>query len=386
MSFYFPSAKYRRRNPRNILSPVLGGENSAEFAGSIDAGWSLQQGVGNLAFNLDVENSSNGFYIEDDRLKVIFAPTDDIDPGTSGSTPGKGAPRVERSMIGITDFDVYVKHDFDPLLVESDIAGTGFYLEQSGGNSARMDAFVPRKVRQVRGYAQFASNVVTLNEPIQVPGKLERLGWPCHQRLRRVGDVYTWFVSFDGYDWFEMFSETWSGELSKLGVTYYVLNDATPPLAPLIMQTDYIHFDTGDVNNPDGKYTLNLLNISRNTLLTDDFSNLDNWRNDSINGGSVTVANNQMALFCDTPDYSVARVISNLTLPRDCGMVFKARNDVSLQNSSVFLGAVLQGLPFLGQDWADPYVSPIAKFVFEGNNSNTDVRLLANSGKWKTRD
>lgn len=369
--WYKAIINHRRNNPLGLVTTSDGGPNSAEFRGSLDSGWSLETGTVNPSFNTDILNTNSGFYIENGKLRVKFEASDNIDPGTTDDIAGLGAPRVERE-IDDTDFEVFTKYDYDNMLDDPDYFGSGFIL-RTATSSARIEVFMFS--RNPNAFVKYGSTVpaVTDPRPDGTPNASIR-GWPTHQRLKRVGDVFTYYASFDGTVWSEIVSFTWAVNLTHLGVHFFQLTPATVSTA---MSLDWIHFE---------QQSLPVLALEtaivRTTVLTENFADLSNWINDSELGGSATVSNNKLLLSCDATSGSTGRIASSADYGPNVGMVFKAQNVV--EDNEVFLGAVLGGHPHLGSDWADPYAPPISDFIFEGNNLSGLYRLLrlrgANAG------
>lgn len=336
---------------------------SADFTEGLDAGWTTVPGTLDPGFD--------GFSVVDGRLQVAFPDDWSGDPGTGNNTAGLAVPRVETS-IADTDFDLFTKLDTDFLKQEADYTGSGFILRGSG-TSARIDFYVAGAAREVSGFIKFGTQTATFTRPAPPgEGNGTQKGLPLHNHLRRRGDVFTWFMSYDGSTWTQVAQFTWAVALTHAGVHFYQINASVPAgFTGCTFALDYAHLES---QTP----PLLAASVSRSPLLVETFDDLASWTDASENGGSAVAAGNVLTLSATATDRSTGRIASLQDYAEDQGMLFAVTSEAG-STQEIYLGAVLRGQSLDGLDWAGQYTPPLA-LVWEGNAYTNLVRVLRAGG------
>ena len=354
--------------PYLLNKDVVGGSplelKDADFENGIDEGWYTEPGTADPTFN--------GFSVSGGRLICTFAADADIDAGTANGVAGEGAPRIVRDIPDVHTFTLYAKTDYDPMLKNAGYAGAGFYVEISNG-SGRMDHYTVTDSNVNDVYVKIGSVSGGGTRPVP-PGASgsNNYGIASHHRLDKIGDDYGYYISYDGSEWDLVygFNTLGSHTISRVGFLFY---QGSPPNGVpdgTVAKLDYLHFDTQKAPP--------LIEGTNDIKLTEDFTDLSNWDDGSIVGGSAVTTANELVLTCTSTDQSSGRVSSKLDFAENQGMVFTAKRGAT-GSSNVYLGAVLRGQSFNGQDWAGQYAPPLG-LVYEANYTDTIVRLLRVGG------
>lgn len=323
-------------------------------------------------FNKGAFTSMADPVIDDGQYVISFAATDSADPGTTNDAAGTNGARLETASPPAGDFEVYTGWFNNPMLENAGFSGAGFVL-QTATSAARIEIYMQADQTQARTFVKYASTTAssgTANIPAPTGmANGSSKGWLPFHKLERVGDVWTFSASYDGVNYSTVTSFTWAVTLTKLSAHCYQL---TPGGAETEFRLGYISYDAPYLPTVRD-------NVTRSVLLSEDWSDLSAWVNDSAGtGASATVSGGVLSLACGTADGSTGRLRSSTIYPENVEVLIPMIQTSAI-SSDPYVGIGVRGQPLNGQEWAGQYAAPIAQ-VYEASLGGDTTRLVTTSG------
>jgi len=275
------------------------------------------------------------------------------DPGSSNTVPGINTTRVV-STLGNGNWTITVKIDRTPAVYDPAYGGMGFFVGNSGlTESMRIEVY---NASDSDDWTKFIKGP---NVGIVSQGSLsgsgdpwEYKGSPSFLRLDKASAVWTFSSSHDGTTFTTV--NSWSDAITAdtAGFYFYQITPTINAKASI----DYIHVDGHTLPTLDREPT-------QTTALTETFTDLTAWNNDSVNGGTATVSSGVLSLANTTATGSSGRISSTASYGPDVGFTFRWRSGTSTANDATQLVAGLRTEQVVSAGrWANQYYADFGTY------------------------